>query len=342
MKLTAPPFTGLSLSDFCMQISTILKSVVPLYVGLHSMSGASKKPQEKAILAAMAQHVQAGMSFSQAVSAAQCFPSYALTIIAHSERNGTLDVAMEGLADYYAKEHNFTENLRKAMVYPAIMLLLLAAILFLLFHKVVPIFSGVYGFLGTTMPSTAQSILHLGSLLSGMALIAAALLIGAVLLLITTKQFNKEPAWVTALTDTVKTHSKIARANAEKRFCHVMSLTFQCGLEVTEGLTLAEGLVDHKTVEIAIYRCHKTLTSGKSFWESAKAAQLFSDFDLQLIRTESRIGQLTHIMGVLAENYDTKTSEGLNKVAARMELTLIFILIIAVGLVLLSVLLPIG
>ena len=70
------PFTGLSLSGFCMQISILLKSAVPLYEGLSVMAEDASLPKEKEVLSSMSDKLRMGFPFSQAVAEAECFPAY--------------------------------------------------------------------------------------------------------------------------------------------------------------------------------------------------------------------------------------------------------------------------
>ncbi|MFR6282281.1 MAG: type II secretion system F family protein [Lacrimispora saccharolytica] len=142
------PFTGLSLSGFCMQISILLKSAVPLYEGLSVMAEDASSPREKEILTAMSDKLRMGFPFSEAVSEAGCFPAYVTQMTVLGERTGTLDETMEHLSRFYEREYRLGENLRRAVTYPAIMIVMLLVILFILFTRVMPIFSGVYEQLG--------------------------------------------------------------------------------------------------------------------------------------------------------------------------------------------------
>lgn len=173
------PFTGLSLSGFCMQISILLKSAVPLYEGLSVMAEDASSPREKEILIAMSDKLRMGFPFSEAAAEAGCFPAYVTQMTVLGERTGTLDETMEHLSRFYEKEYRLGENLRRAVTYPAVMIVMLLVILFILFTRVMPIFSGVYEQLGTSIPEAAQAAIRFGGILSGAALIFAAVLIAA-------------------------------------------------------------------------------------------------------------------------------------------------------------------
>lgn len=129
------PFTGLALSGFCMQISILLESAIPLYEGLKVMAEDSPVQREKEILTELSDKVRMGLPFHQAVREAGCFPAYVVNMSMLGERTGLLDTTMERLAVYYEKEYYLAENLRKAVTYPAMMILMLIIILFVLFTR---------------------------------------------------------------------------------------------------------------------------------------------------------------------------------------------------------------
>lgn len=90
------PFTGLSLSGFCMQISILLKSAVPLYEGLSVMAEDASSPREKEILTAMSDKLRMGFPFSEAVSEAGCFPAYVTQMTVLGERTASCIYTQKG------------------------------------------------------------------------------------------------------------------------------------------------------------------------------------------------------------------------------------------------------
>ena len=156
------PFTGLSLSGFCMQIS-ILLNLRSLSTRAFRHGGGRSLPKEKEVLSSMSDKLRMGFPFSQAVAEAECFPAYVTQMTLLGERTGTLDAVMEHLSRFYEREYRMGENLRRAVTYPAIMIIMLLAILFILFTKVMPVFSGVYEQLGTSIPPAAQTAIRFGA-----------------------------------------------------------------------------------------------------------------------------------------------------------------------------------
>ena len=290
MAKTKSPFKGLALAGFCMQISLLFKSAVPIYEGLAVMAEDAADENEKKILTGMSDKIRMGGSFSQAVTEADCFPPYMVEMIVLGERTGTLDVTLEGLSDYYERETRLAESLRRALTYPAMMVFMLLVILFILFTRIMPIFSGVYEQLGAAIPPVAQAAIRIGGILSGVALAVIVVLAAAIVIVRLLSSSGKQPAFATAVMNFISSHSNISRMSALRRFCSTISVTLRCGLRLEEGMSMAEKLADHPQISASIRKTNELVLQGSSFYDAVKDAELFSGFDLQLLRVASRAG----------------------------------------------------
>ncbi len=335
-------FKGLALAGFCMQISLLFKSAVPIYEGLSVMAEDAANEAEKKVLTGMSDKIRMGGSFSQAVTEAGCFPDYMVEMIVLGERTGTLDVTLEELSDYYERETRLAESLRRALTYPAMMVFMLLVILFILFVKIMPIFSGVYEQLGASIPPVAQGAIRVGGILSGAALIVIVILAAAIVLFRLLGRSGKQPAFAAAVMNFISSRSNISRMSALRRFCSTISVTLRCGLRLEEGMNMADKLADHPQISRSIRKANELILQGSSFYDAVKDAELFSGFDLQLLRVASRAGQVESILRKLADDYDQKTEDALDSMVARLEPAIVTILAVAVGLVLLSVMLPLA
>ena len=336
------PFNGLVLSGFCMQVSLLYQAAVPLYEGLSVMAEDAHSEEEKEILQFMADKLRMGFSFSETVKEAGCFPSYTEEMIYLGEQTGTLDVTLNGLAVHYEKEAKLAEGLRRALTYPAMMICMLLVILFVLFVKIMPVFTDVYEQLGAKIPPVAQAAINLGGLISGLALVVIAVLAAFVVFVKIMGDAGKRPAVAESIINAINKRSEISRMTAIRRFCSIISVTLRCGLRTDEGFAIAERMVEHPEIENQIQKARKAVMEGTTFYDAVKDAGLFSGFDLQLIRVASRAGRLDNILSKIADDYDEKTADARDSMVARIEPVIVTVLAVAVGLVLLSVMLPLA
>lgn len=340
MKLENSPFRGYALSGFCMQAALLYQSAIPLYDGLAVMAEDAATDKERAILTDLADKVRMGLPFSTAIKEAGCFPSYMEEMVVLGDQTGTLDVTLKGLSAHYEKETALAQGLRRALTWPIMMICMLFVILFVLFAKVMPVFSDVYEQLGAQIPDVTRVAVRVGSFASGLA-VAVMILLGVfVLALRIMGKSEKHSAFAESILMRLKSRSEISRMSALRRVCSAMAVTLRCGLGTEDGLEMAEKLADDPRVAAQTAKARASVADGQSLYDAAKDSGLFTGFDLQLVRVASRAGQLDSILEKLADDYGEKADDTLDAMVARLEPAVVTVLAAAVGLVLLSVMLP--
>lgn len=342
MSKNQTTYQGLVLSRFCMQISILLKSAVPLYEGLEAMAEDEGNEKERATLLSISEKLRAGDPLSAALEESGRFPVYAIHMTKLGEATGNLDVCMERLADHYEKEYYLAENLRKAVTYPSIMAVMLLVILFVLFSKVMPVFTGVYESLGTSIPPAAQAAMEFGTVFSGAALVLAAVCAVVMAVAAVSARSGSQPAFIRSMYRTFQNRSAVARAASMRRFCSAVSLSMKSGLRTEEGIDIAAGLMQGDSLKAKLADARRELEDGADFYEAMKKTGLFSGFDLQMLRTGSRAGQLDTVLDSLSDDYAQKSQDSIERMISMLEPAVVAVLAVAVGLVLLAVMLPLA
>ena len=328
------------LSAFCLQIGLLLEAAVPLDEGLAIMAEDAGCEDEKQLLLYMAEGAELGDPFFKVLEDAGTFPLYVVRMAKLGQQSGTLDQMMKSLSDYYEKEYRLLVNVKNALTYPIMMVVMLLVVLFVLFSKVMPVFDQVYEQLGAKMSPAARSAIRLGGLFSGAALIAAAVIALAVFGIWAASRFGHRISLVDKMVNYVKCHSRIALAIANRRFTSVLALTLKSGREFEKGLELAGELVDNGKVAAQIEKCGRTLETGASYYQAMKDTGLFSGFYVQMIKVGSRSGRLDAVMEEISEDFEQAADQSMDNMLARFEPTIVAVLAVSVGLVLLSVMLP--
>lgn len=340
--MAAKVYSGRELSAFCLQISILLKAAVPLDEGLYLMAEDAPTEEEKKLLHTMGEDVELGDPFFESLERTGAFPPYVVRMAKLGQQSGTLDQMMESLADYYEKEYYMMKNIRNAIIYPVMMVGMLLIVLFVLFTRVMPVFEQVYAQLGVQMSPLSQAASRLGGILSGAALVVFVLLAVAVLIAAIAAGAGKELTIAHKLMERLKRNSKTALAAAGRRFTAVLALTIRSGMELDKGMELARELVDNGTVAEKIDVCSEKLQLGEGYYEAMKESGLFSSFHIQLIKVGVRSGKMDEVMQNISDDYEQQADASIDAMVARLEPTLVAVLAIAVGLILLSVMLPLA
>lgn len=339
-KQAANRYNFQELSAFCLQVSLLLEAAVPLDEGLGIMAEDAGTAWEKEMLLYMAEGVELGDPFFKVLEDTKAFPPYVVKMAKLGQSTGTLDQMMLSLSEYYEKEFFLMRNIKNALTYPIIMVFMLLAVLFVLFIKVMPIFEDVYVQLGAELSPVAQSAIRFGGVFSGVALTVGVFLLLFCACLWAFTRMGHRFALVENFFGMVKRKSRIALAVANRRFTSVLALTLHSGLELEKGLELAAELAENEAVGEKIETCRGMLEEGQSYYEAMKATGLFSGFHIQMIKTGNRSGHLDRVMEDISKDYEQEADNAIDNVIARFEPTMVAVLAVAVGLVLLSVMLP--
>lgn len=335
-------YSSRELSAFCLQISLLLKAAVPLEEGLSIMAEDAHSESEKMMLSAMAEDVELGDPLFAAMERTSCFPSYAVRMAKLGQQTGTLDQLMEQLSVFYEKEDIMMRNVRNAVTYPVMMAGMLLVILFVLFTKVMPIFTEVYAQLGVPMSAVSRAVFRIGAVLSGAALLLFGAVLGMVLLSAALSAKGYSFLGIERIKDWIKERSQIAAAAAGCRFTSVLALTLQSGMELEKGMELAKELTDHKKVMRQIQDCLEKLEQGVPCYEAMKETGLFRGFHIQMIKVGNRSGHLDEVMRTISEDYEQQADLYMEKCISGLEPIMIAVLSVAVGVVLLAVMLPLA
>lgn len=340
--MAAKVYSGRELSAFCLQISILLKAAVPLDEGLYLMAEDAPTEEAKKLLHTMGEDVELGDPFFESLERTGAFPPYVVRMAKLGQQSGTLDQMMESLADYYEKEYYMMKNIRNAITYPVMMVGMLLIVLFVLFTRVMPVFEQVYAQLGVQMSPLSQAASRLGGILSGAALAVFVLLAVAVLIAAIAAGAGKELTIAHKLMERLKRNSKTALAAAGRRFTAVLALTIRSGMELDKGMELARELVDNGKVAEKIDVCSEKLQLGEGYYEAMKESGLFSSFHIQLIKVGVRSGKMDEVLQEISDDYEQQADASIDAMVARLEPTLVAVLAVAVGLILLSVMLPLA
>lgn len=335
-------YSSRELSAFCLQVSMLLKEAVPLDEGFTIMAEDAATKEERDVLRSIAEDVELGEPLFSALEKTGSFPPYVVSMAKLGQKSGTLDRIMKSLSVYYEKEDFMLKNIRNAITYPTMMVVMLVAILFVLFTWVMPVFERVYVQLGVQMSPLSVMASRFGAIFSGAALILFVVLSVIVAAAAIASGAGHSLGIVEKLTEWFKRSNKTAIAVAGRRFTAVLALTLESGMELEKGMELAAEIVDNSRMEETIKECAHKLQNGTGYYEAMKDTGLFSGFHVQMLKVGARSGQLDEVMRQISSDYEQQADSSIDNMISRLEPTLVAVLAVAVGLILLSVMLPLA
>lgn len=328
------------ISGLCLEISILLHAGVMVGDALALLAEESEGDR-KALLETLARAVDRGESLSAAMGTTERFPPYVRGLVEVGERSGHTEEALGALARYYEERLRMTRRFRSALLYPAVMLGLMLVVIGVLLVKVLPIFDDVYASLGGRLTGLAGGLLTLGRWLEGampvlwgvLALVALFLLAFGVIV----------PFRERILSFWQKSHGDkgLARQMTTAQVAQALAMGMSSGLPMEEALSLAAGLVeDVPAASARCLVCRELLEGGAPLGSALRESGLLPAGRCRLLEMAQRGGAGDSAMAKIAADLSEESDIALEERVSRVEPALVLTCSALVGLILLSVMLP--
>ncbi|MDD3796270.1 MAG: type II secretion system F family protein [Lachnospiraceae bacterium] len=325
---------------FCSQMALVLHSGISSYEGISMLMEDQKNKSGREVLEQIYQEMELGNSLYKGMRKTEVFPDYACQMVQLGETSGRLDETMRALSEYYNKEENMYQTIRRAVAYPLFMLSMMLVVLLVLIIKVMPIFNQVFLSLGTQMDGAAGVILRMGETLgrySGVFLVILLAALAFFFWITKTERGRKlSESWVRRSRFT----RKLTRKTAQYRLASGMSMCIQSGLNPESSLELMAKLVENEEECSKIRFCISRISEGTPFEEAMLESELFDGIHNRMLRIGQRTGAMDQVMGEIGSQCEKEASEQIWHRIDLIEPTIVIVLAVLVGTILMSVMLP--
>ena len=328
------------IAAFCRQTALIYKAGITPGSGMEILKEDTLSSDGKELLEQIGSYCQKGNKLYQALEQTGVFPDYVVSLIALGEEAGKPEDVLISLAEYYEHEQDVSDGIKSAVTYPLIMIGMMLLIIIVLIVKVLPIFKQVFVQLGSEMTPFAESMMNIGNALSKYSITITIILISLVIVLLI---INKIPA-VRLARKKILSKAPIAgdfyTNVATSRLASAMFLGISSGMSIDTTLDMAKELVENSAMEKKIDVIKEAIANRDTMTEALMKAKVFSNLYTKMIDIGEKAGSQEEIFKQVAEHYDEATNKQLHRILSIIEPTLVIILSVIVGVILLSVLLP--
>lgn len=328
------------LSSLCLELSMLFHSGVGTGDALTLLAEESD-PAYQAMLTAMADQVDLGSTLSAAMRETGRFPAYVCGLVEVGERAGRTEEALSALARYYERRARLDRRIKSALLYPAVMLLLMLVVIGVLLMKVLPIFDDVYASLGGRLTGVAGGLLALGRWLDGAMPVLWVLMAAVTVFLAAFAALPSFREKLTTLWRGSRGDKGVARRMNDARLAQALSMGMASGMPVEEALELASGLLDDvPQTKARCLDCRARLEQGERLSAAMQGSQLLPARACRLLELGQRSGTGDAAMEKIADDLSEESEAALEEKVSRVEPALVLVCSILVGLILLSVMLP--
>ena len=293
------------------------------------------------LLSGMAQEADTGLELSEVMRNAGCFPAYVPEMVAVGERTGRTEETLQALSEEATARASLDRRLRSALVYPALLLIIMLAVIAVLLIYVLPIFNDVYAQLGGSLTGFAGGLMAFGKVLGRISplLIAVFAVAAAFVVAFATSQAFRNAI----LSRWEKRHGDkgLTARIASGRFAQALSLCMSSGLNTEESVEMsAKLLAGTKSVKEHTDDCLARLTRGDSVTDALSESGLLPRAECRLLEAGQKGGASELAMQEIARRMTESANASLDDAVSRVEPAIVTISSVLVGIMLMAVMLP--
>ena len=328
---------------FSRQLSTLINAGLPLIQGLRSVLNQTKSPGLQTVLNQVITDIESGKSFSVSLAKhPRVFNQVFISLIAAGETSGTLDTALERIANQQEKDAEIISKVRGAMFYPVIVLLVMTGVVGFMLVSVLPQVKQLYdGIPGARLPFITRALLAMSNFV--ISYWWAVLLVVAVIVFLTTR-------WARTLggkrlVDRLKLRMWPIAALFSKmymaRFTRTGATLVASGVPLIQVLEITADAVNNVHIEEAIRHATEKVKGGKALSTSLAVEPTFLELVPQMLKIGEDSGAIQQMLEKTADYYEKEVDNQIKAISTIIEPLLMVVLGVVAIIIVSAILLPI-
>lgn len=328
---------------FTRQLSTLIGAGLPLAVSLRTVAEQTQNKAMKTVVEEILAKVESGKTLHEAFSQyPDIFNGVYLALIQAGETSGTLDLALKRLADQEEKDAAMMSKIRGALVYPAIILVVIIAVLAFMMIMVVPQVRDLYKDMGKELPMLTQVLVGISNFFGQFWWLVFLIVAGTSAGL--WYAVKKTPAG-RETADTIKLKVPIFGGLFRKlyvsRFARTAEMMLATGVPMLDSVRIAIDATSNVVVEKEYSKALDIIKGGKALSEGLKDREYMLPLVPQMASIGEESGQIDEMLGKAAQVYENELDEQINNISTMIEPVLMVIMAGLIGVVVGGTLLPI-
>jgi type IV pilus assembly protein PilC len=339
--------TGVDAKDlvtFVRQFATMIDAGLPLVQCLEILSTQTPNQSFAKILKDIKQNVEQGASFSESLRRHPAvFDDLFTNLVAAGEAGGILDSILNRLAVYIEKRMKLVRQVRGAMTYPAIVLVVAAGVMTVLMVFVIPAFENMFKDFGSKaeLPKLTRIVVSISKNFVGN---LPFMIVGAVAAGFGLRYVYRTPKgkkFFHRLMLSIPVIGTVMQKIAVARFTRTLGTLLQSGVPILDALDICAKSSGNVVIEEAVQHVRSKVAEGKNMAEPLMEKPVFPSMVIQMIAVGEQTGALDQMLNKIADFYEEETDIAVAALTSMLEPIMMVVIGGMVGTVLIAMYLPI-
>ncbi len=326
----ANPFarvSGKTLLAFTQELSTLIRSGLPLDRSLSIIAEITDHPRLKKTAEEVLKDVRGGKSLSDAFARHPAvFNKLYVSMVRAGEAGGVLDVVFERLTDFMERSQNLKSTVSNAVIYPAVIIVFMALVMAVLIVFIIPRFVDIFKTLGQELPVSTQLLLYVSNAITGYWWLVLLTVLG---LYVWFKKYSATEAGRRTIDSALLRIAIIGDLILKvevARFARTLGTLISSGVPILQALAIVKDIVGNVVVGSSIVRIHKEVKEGRGVSAPMRADGVFPPLSVHMLRVGEETGRMEEMLMKVADTYDGEVHNAVKRFVSFLEPALIVIM----------------
>ena len=327
---------------FARQFSTMIDAGLPIIQCLDILYSQQANATFKVMLKSIKETVESGATLAESLKKfPKHFDDLFVNMIAAGEAGGILDTILRRLSTYMEKAARLKSQVKGAMTYPIVTLIIAGIVLIVILVFVIPVFQEMFKDFGSQLPAFTQMVIDVSDFTKRNIIY---LIIGLILFIFAFARINKTEKGRELIDETIlklPVFGTIIRKVAVAKFTRTMSTMLSSGVAILEALDIVAKTAGNKTIEKAIYSVRSDISEGRTMADPLSESGVFPSMVCQMIAVGESTGALDAMLEKIAVFYDEEVDQAVENLTALIEPFMLVFLGVTIGGLVIAMYLPI-
>lgn len=330
------------LSVMCRQFVSMTKAGVSILDALRMLGEQTENKKLKAAIQQVRVDVEKGENLANAMSKHKEFPNLMIHMVAAGEASGSLDTALERMSTSFEKSAKTTALVKKAMIYPIILMIVAIVVVVIMLTFVIPSYGEMFADLGTDLPGITVAVMDASDFLIAYwyIIVPVIIAIGVGIKVFSMSDVGKHVIAKIGLT--IPAVKNLVVKSASASMARTMSTLLASGVPLTEATEIVGNTMTNVYFKEAMEEAKNEIMIGTPLSVPLEKCGLFPPMVYQMTRIGEESGNTEEMLTKLADYYDEEVEMAVSSLMAAMEPMIILVLAAIVGVLVAAVVAPMG
>ena len=331
------------LSVFCRQFVSITQAGVPMKEALQMLSEQTENKWLKRAISEVLLNVEKGNTLADSMrSQPDIFPPMLVNMVEAGEQSGSLEMAFSRMAVHFEKEAKLKATIKKATIYPIILVIAAIGVIAVMLLFVIPIFIDMFADLDIEMPAITMFVMNSSKWMTSHWYVVLAIIVGVVAAYKLIYRTTQGRLTIDRIKMKMPLFGKLTVKTACSQFARTMSTLLMSGISTIDALETTSKIVNNIHYTNAMLKAREEVMKGVPLSEPLEASGIFPPMVYHMTGIGEETGNVEEMLEKMADYYDEEVEMTTQSVLAAMEPIIILFMALIIGTLVIAVILPIA